>query len=109
MSAIQVISNYESLHTITSQMREAAVQGEWDKLIALEHQCTAQVAVMRQVDAENRLDEPSRQRKISLIKSIMSNDAVIRNRTEIWVGQLQGIMQSNAQEMRLHNTYAAGY
>ncbi len=109
MSTTQVISNYESLQTITSQMREAAVQGEWDLLIALEHQCTAQVAVMRQVDAENRLDEASRQRKISLIKLIMSNDAVIRNRTETWVEQLQGIMHSNTQEMRLQNTYSAGY
>ncbi len=109
MSTTQVISNYESLQTITSQMREAAVQGEWDKLIALEHQCTAQVAVMRQVDAENRLDEASRQRKISLIKQIMSNDAVIRNRTETWVEQLQGIMHCNTQEMRLQNKYSAGY
>lgn len=105
MSAPQVISNYESLSAITSRMREAAVHGEWDTLIGLEQQCSRHVASMKPVDAATALDETSRQRKIQLIKKILADDAEIRNRTEVWMGQLQSIMQSNRQEQRLQRAY----
>ena len=105
MSNAQVITNYETLSALTGQMREAAVQGEWDKLASIEQQCGQQVAAMRPADAAAALDEPARQRKIQLIKKILADDAEIRNRTEVWMGQLQRIMQSNRQEQRLQQAY----
>jgi len=105
MSSYQVITHYESLSALTGQMREAAVQGEWDKLASIEQQCGQQVAAMRPADAAAALDEPARQRKIQLIKKILADDAEIRNRTEVWMGQLQRIMQSNRQEQRLQQAY----
>jgi flagellar protein FliT len=105
MSASEVITNYESLSSITSQMREAAVHSEWDQLIGLEKQCSQHVATMKPVDAPAMLDEPARQRKIQLIKKILADDAEIRNRTETWMGQLQRIIQSNRQEQRLYQAY----
>lgn len=109
MSTPQVISNYQSLSSITGQMREAAIQGEWDKLILLEAQCTQQVSTMKPLDAVAKLDEPERQQKISLIKKILADDREIRDRTEGWMEQLQRLMQSNRQEQRLHQAYSAGY
>lgn len=105
MSNAQVITNYETLSALTGQMREAAVQGEWDKLVSIEQQCSQQVVTMRPADATAALDEPARQRKIQLIKKILADDAEIRNRTEVWMGQLQRIMQSNRQEQRLQQAY----
>ena len=107
MSNAQVITNYETLSALTGQMREAAVQGEWDKLVSIEQQCSQQVAAMRPADAAAAaaLDDPARQRKIQLIKKILADDAEIRNRTEVWMGQLQRIMQSNRQEQRLQQAY----
>ena len=107
MNASQVILNYESLSAITTQMRDAAIQGRWDQLIGLEQQCSRQVEIMKPVDATTTLDEPARQRKIQLIKKILSDDAEIRNRTEAWMGQLQRIIQSNRQEQRLHQAYGS--
>jgi flagellar protein FliT len=107
MSALQVIRNYESLSAITSRMRDAAVQGEWDTLIGLEQQYSQHVATMKPVDASTSLDESARQRKIQLIKKILADDAEIRSRTESWMGQLQRIMQSNRQEQRLNKAYGA--
>ncbi len=101
----QVIKNYESLSSITSQMRDAAVHGEWDQLVNLEQQCSQHVATMKPVDTAAKLDEPTRQRKIQLIKKILADDAEIRNHTETWMGQLQQIMQSNRQEQRLQQAY----
>lgn len=105
MSASPIIVNYESLSVLTAQMREAAARGEWDQLADLERQCSRHVATMKPADAAAALDEPSRQRKIQLIKKILADDAEIRNRTEVWMGQLQRIMQSNRQEQRLQHAY----
>lgn len=105
MGSSQVITNYESLSAITSRMRDAAVQGEWDTLVGLEQQCNRQVATMKPVDAVVSLDEPARQRKIQLIKKILADDAEIRNRTELWMAQLQHIMKSNRQEQQLQHAY----
>ena len=60
---------------------------------------------MKQADASAMLDEPSRQRKVQIIKKILENDADIRSRTVAWMGQLQRIMQSNRQEQRLQQAY----
>jgi len=100
-----VIANYESLSTLTAQMRDAAERGEWDHLIDLEQQCRQRVAALKQADATAALDEPSKQRKVRLIKKILEHDADIRNRTVAWMGQLQRIMQSNRQEQRLQQAY----
>jgi flagellar protein FliT len=107
MSASQIIHNYESLSAITSRMRDAAEQGEWDALVSLEQQCSRYVATMKAADAATALDETSRQRKIQLIKKILADDAEIRNRTEVWMGQLQRLMQSKRQEQRVHQAYGA--
>ena len=103
----QVITNYESLSTIMSQMCDAAMQGNWDTLIGLEQQCSQHVETMKLADATTVLDEQARQRKIQLIKKILADDAEIRNRTEIWLEQLQRIMRSNRQEQHLLQAYGS--
>lgn len=107
MHMSNIIANYESLSSITQQMREAAAHGEWDQLIALEQRCSQHVATMKPADTAVALDEASRQRKIQLIKKILADDAEVRGRTEAWMGQLQQIMQSNRQEQRLQQAYGA--
>jgi len=105
MSTQNVISNYESLASLTGAMRAAAVDGEWDALVGLEQQCSRQVAIMKSADGQTGLDEATRQQKIKLIKKILADDAEIRNRTESWMGQLQRVMQSNRHEQRLNQSY----
>lgn len=105
MSIPQVIANYESLSALTGLMSEAAKQGEWDRLIDLEQQCSRQVSAMKPMDAAVALDESARQQKIRLIKDILSHDADIRNRTQTWMVQLQRILQSNQQEQKLQQAY----
>ncbi|MGC2166131.1 MAG: flagellar protein FliT [Gallionella sp.] len=107
MTANQVIANYESLSALTAQMREAAVQEDWDRLVSIEKRCSQQVDAMKSADAVSVLDESARQRKIQLIKTILADDAAIRNCTETWIGQLQRIMQSSQQTRRLQQAYGA--
>ena len=105
MNSALVIAGYESLSALTGQMREAAVRGEWNQLISIEHQCSELVATMKPLDAEVMLDEAARQHKIQLINKVLADDAEIRNHIQIWMSQLQLSMQSNRQEQRLLHAY----
>ena len=101
-----VIENYEFLSSITGQMRAAATQGEWDRLVELEGQCSQRVETMKAVDAATPIDESTRLRKVALIRKILADDKEIRNHTEPWMVQLQRLIQSAGQERRLQQAYS---
>jgi len=107
MSATQVIAHYEALSTLTGHMRETALRGDWDALIAIEQQRGKLVAAMKPLDSEARLDAASRQRKNELITGILADDAAIRSLTQAWMDQFRLDMQSSLQELRLLKEYGA--
>jgi len=103
-----LIEDYQRLSGITGQMREAAVGGDWDRLIALEKDCKRKVDEIKPCDViPSNPDE--RAQKLALLKKILADDADIRSRTENWMEQLQRIMQSPRSELRLQQTYLANY
>lgn len=108
MTMHPVIENYEQLSSLTGKMREAATQGEWDRLVELEQKCSRHVESMKVLDTTASLDERTRLRKVELIRKILADDAEVRNCTEPWMAQLQRIMQSARQENRLLEAYSSG-
>ncbi len=107
MSAAQVIANYETVSTLTGQMRETAVRGDWDALVAIERQRDQLVAALKPLDRDTTLDTASRQRKNELITGILADDAEIRDLTRAWMDRFQVEMQSSVQELRLLKEYGA--
>lgn len=105
MNSSQVMANYEALSTLTGQMLEAAMDGEWDQLISIERQCGELVSVIKLIDAEAMLDEGASQYKSQLISKILADDAEIRRHVQGWMRQLQLSIQSNRQEQRLLHAY----
>lgn len=103
-----VIEDYQGLSGITGKMRDAAAQGEWDRLIALELECRRKVEELKPRDVVPA-NPDERKQKIALIKKMLADDADIRSRTEAWVGQLQRIMQGTRTEQQLQQTYLANY
>jgi len=103
-----VIDNYQHLSNITSQMRAAAAQGEWDQLVELELQCSRYVETMKQQDLAPT-DENVRLKKVALINKILADDAAIRAQTLPWMAQLQRIMQSSRSEQRVKQAYNSDY
>lgn len=99
-----VIENYRHLSLITSLMREAAQQQEWDQLVELEQQCSQHVESMKQLDMAS-LDEDTRRQKIDLITRILADDAAIREQTMPWMTKLQNMIQSTRSEQKLLQTY----
>jgi len=100
-----VITNYESLSSITGQMRSAAANGEWERLVELEKQCSRRVESIMVLDSSTPLDESSRKRKLELIRKILSDDEAIRNCTQPWMAQLQKLIQGTVQQRNVLNAY----
>lgn len=101
-----VIENYQHLSSITSEMRTAANQGDWDRLVELEQQCSQHVESMKQADLAP-LDEGIRLKKVELIHKILADDAAIRDQTLPWMAQLQRIMQNSRSEQKVREAYSA--
>ena len=104
----QVIANYQMLSSLTGQMRLAAEQGEWDRLVALEQGCSQLLESLQREDARTLLDDSSRLRKETLIRQILADHVEIRNLTEPWMAQLQRTLHSAGQEQRLQQAYSDG-
>lgn len=102
---VSTIQNYELLSSLMGLMREAAAQGQWDRLLALESQCRAQVEIMRQTDARALLDGVARARKKDLILKILADDATIRRHTQPWMERIQGVLRTTRQEERVRRAY----
>ncbi len=103
-----LLEDYQRLSGITAQMRDAAAQGEWDRLASLEQECKRKVEEIKPHDCIPATPD-ERQQKLALLKKILADDAEIRSRTEGWMEQLQRIMQSGRSEQRLQQTYLASY
>jgi flagellar protein FliT len=103
-----LLEDYQRLSGITGEMRNAAVSGEWDRLISLEQECKRKVEEIKPHDVVPSNPE-ERAQKLALLKKILADDADIRSRTESWMEQLQRIMQSTRSEQRLQQTYLANY
>lgn len=99
-----VLENYHYLSSITAQMRNAAMDHDWDQLVELEQQCSLHVESMKQLDLAP-IDESIRKQKVALINKILADDAAIRNQTMPWMAKLQLMIQSTRSEQRLKQTY----
>jgi flagellar protein FliT len=103
-----LIEDYQRLSGITGQMRNAAIGGEWDRLISLEKECKRKVEEIKPHDGIPS-DPEERAQKMALLKKILADDADIRSRTENWLEQFQRIMQSARSEQRLQQAYLTNY
>jgi len=90
MTSNDVLSMYENLAGLSSQMKGAAEAGDWDGFDKLNAQ--AKVAASAAAGGVPALDGALRQRKVDLIKQLMANDRAIRDVTEPWMGQLDRAM-----------------
>lgn len=100
-----IVSDYEALSILKDEMRALADRGEWDRLIELEQQCDTLVARLQANGELPVPDDATRLHQIRLIKKILADDEEIRQRTVAWMSQLERIMQSNRQELRINRAY----
>lgn len=89
MNASEVLTMYENIAGLSTQMAAAARMGDWDGVGKLETQCTnAARATATGVPA---LDGAPRMRKIDLLKQILANDREIRDLADPWMTTIPGM------------------
>lgn len=107
MTSTENIAAFESISSLTGEMKEAARAGEWDRLAELE-QCCADVVARLRVAPPVRLPADMQRRKVELIHKIMADDAEIRVHTEPWMKQIQALLGNASMARRVHEAYDLG-
>ena len=96
---------YEGLARTTGRMLDAALEGRWDDLVALERHCAELITTMSGLETEEPLPESVRAPKVAMIRKVLADDAAIRNITEPWLQQLGSMLGANRHSQRLLRTY----
>ncbi|MET0264632.1 MAG: flagellar protein FliT [Duganella sp.] len=89
MNSSEVLSMYENIAGLSTQMAAAARMGDWDGVGKLETQCTS--AARATATGVTPLAGAPRQRKIDLLKQILANDREIRDLADPWMNTIPGM------------------
>lgn len=108
MNSLELISLYENVATITSNMLEAARSGNWELLEQLENDCSSRVQTIRESEIPFDLPADMRDKKVRIIRKILADDKEIRDITEPWMAQLSDLMKNSSTSRKLSNAYGAG-
>jgi flagellar protein FliT len=106
MSSHEMLTTYESLSELTRSMLNAACEGEWDDLAALEQRCQGYVGNLMQA-APLPLNENEQRTKVAIIRAILQNDAKIRALTEPRLHELQQRLHMTRSGQRGVDAYGA--
>lgn len=101
----QTIRIYEQVLALSTQMLEAANQGDWETMNQLQNHCSAQIEVLKNEGGAMSLSGPERDRKIELIQKILANDKAIRDIADPWLKELSNLLQNTDNQMKLARSY----
>jgi len=84
-----LLSYYEKISNVSQVMVEAAENADWPALADAEVACEQLIARMRSIgEPETRLDAAARRRRFAILRSILADDARIREITQPWASRL---------------------
>ena len=107
---MSTLNLYETLSSISADMVQAAETGDWDRLIELERTVARLRDRLSVEDAQTRLSESERERKVHLIKRILADDRKVRSYTEPWMETVRRFLGDTSRGRTARSTYtAAGY
>lgn len=109
MNAQELIAAYERIRCITGWMVQAARRADWDRLVALERMCRAEVDCIMATDGRTHpLPRELHTRKVQIIRSVLADDAEIRRITEPCMTRLEQLIGETRNQRRLSQAYGAG-
>ncbi|MBY0243297.1 MAG: flagellar protein FliT [Burkholderiaceae bacterium] len=107
MTNHEVLTVYADMADLTEQMLEAATRSEWDQLVELEQRCAAHVRTLQSNEGQQALVGEQRERKVELIRKMLTADRKIRDITMPWMAQLSALINNTGTERRLANAYGS--
>jgi len=102
-----ILDYYEEVRETSVLMLQAARASDWETLVVRERQCAAIIGRLQACGGDDAglLDAPAQKRAHEIIRSILANDAEIRNLTQPWLLQLEAHLGT----ARLTRKVAAAY
>lgn len=105
MTNHEVLTVYAEMADLTERMLDAATRSEWDQLVELEQRCAAHVRTLQSEEGQQPLVGEQRERKVELIRKMLTADRKIRDITMPWMAQLSALINNTGTERRLANAY----
>jgi hypothetical protein len=102
----QTLGHYRELAEAYDLMLEAALDGDWDSVLATEQGCRARLAALREL-GEVALDADAARQKFALIQRLLDCDASIRALAGPWMGRLQDLLGDASRAQRATAAYKA--
>lgn len=105
MTNQEVLSVYAEMANLTERMLGHASHGEWDEMVELEQRCSMHVRTLQGQEDPQPMQGAERERKVELIRKMLTADRQIRDLTMPWMAQLSALISSTGTERRLVNAY----
>lgn len=96
---------YESVVLASAAMLEAARRADWDEMVAAEKRCAALITRLRAAGGEAPLGPQERQRKATIIRSVLAHDAEIRRLVDPRMRELDCLLSASATQRRVDQAY----
>jgi flagellar protein FliT len=96
-----LIDCYELIAQASHEMLAASRADDWESVTRLEDACRALIDQVRRDACDTRLSEVEQARRIALLRSILADDAQIRERSEPWLQQLEHMIGTSGALRRL--------
>ena len=107
MTNQDILSIYEAMLELTGQMLVAAGNSDWDQVGELEQRCSAHVQTLREQGPAPAMQGAGREKKVAILKQLLSDDRQIRDLAMPWMARLSALMNSTSAQRRLANAYTA--
>jgi flagellar protein FliT len=100
-----ILDCYDSMGAASARMLDAAIRGDWDALVAAEHECSAIIGRLKTLGDTNQLSDSGTLRKMGIIRKVLSEDAQIREFTQPWMRTIETLLCGKFTERRVQSTY----
>lgn len=92
-----LIHRYEEIAAESRSMLEAAHRGDWAAVERIELRCRDMIAALKRAAVTDTLSGGEKLRRMSLLRSILKDDAQIRLRAEPWLRDLEIFLAASQQ------------
>jgi len=86
-----MIEHYEAIAGASRRMLKAARAGQWDQVAVEEDNCRALITRLKRAHATGSRPV-RREQRLALLRSVLADDAEIRELSEPWLQQLEALL-----------------
>jgi flagellar protein FliT len=102
---VDILAYYERMAGASQQMLRAARAADWDTVDALERDCAALIAELKTLGDTGPLGAAQSERKATIIRGLLADDAEIRNLAQPRLAELAALMESSSNQRKLGRAY----